>query len=376
MVTAMLNKKPDMVPVAPDFSSYIPCKLTGKPYWDIWYHHNPPIWKAYIDAVRYFKIDGWFIYGSSGVKIHRRDTDKKCKYHRKVQQDEDKITVSQTIETPAGNLSAEDVYYRHECPQHPERLIKNIQEDAAKARYCVFPAPITGYDSSLLNEMKKEMGNDGAIGLSVGTPSLTTLMGLFQGEIEAVTYAYYDQDDFFLELMAARIEDCLRLTEIYLDLKPDFIMFGGSGTWILNTPDIFRKLALPVLQKQTRMAKEAGIPSFIHSCGKERGLVEICANETDLNCINPVEPPPTGDCDLAEIKKKFGKKLSFMGNINTVDLMKNGSPQDVEKTCLKALEDAAYGGGFILSTADECVDETPYENIFKMVEVARNCGKY
>jgi len=371
MVAAMLNKKPDMVPVAPDFSSYIPCKLTGKPYWDIYYHKNPPIWRAYIDAVRYFKIDGWFIYGE--VKIHRKETP--CKTRKEVKQDEEKIEVKTIHETPAGNLITEDVYYRHESPQHPSRLIKDLNEDKAKARY-LLPAPITGYDASLFNEMKKEMGDDGAVGICVGTPSLVTMMGWFQDEIIGATYAYYDHDDFFQELMASSVENSLRLTEIYLDLKPDFIMFGGSGTWLLNTPASFRELALPTLQKQTRMAKEAGVPSFIHSCGKERGLVEICANETDLSCINPVEPPPTGDCDLAEIKKKFGKKLSFMGNINTVDLMKNGSPKDVEKACLKALEDAAYDGGFILSTADECVDETPYANIFKMVEVARTCGKY
>jgi len=373
MIAAMMNRKPDMVPVAPDISSYIPCKLTGKPYWDIWYYQNPPNWKAYIDAARYFKIDGWFIYGATGVQIHRKEA--QCKTRQEVKRDEEKITVKSTHETPAGNLITEDVYFRHECPQHPRRLIQNLKEDKGKARY-LLPTPITGYDASVFKQMKKEMGDDGAVGICVGTPSLVALMGWFQGEIMAATYAYYDQDDFFQELLDVNIRDSLRLTEIYLDLKPDFIMFGGSGTWLLNTPASFRELALPTLQKQTRMAKEAGVASFIHSCGKERGLVEICANETDLSCINPVEPPPTGDCDLAEIKKKFGNKLSFMGNINTVDLMKNGSPKDIEKACLKALEDAAYDGGFILSTADECVDETPYENIFKMVEVARKYGKY
>lgn len=59
MLIALRNQQPDMVPVAPDISNMIPCRLTGKPFWDIYLYKNPPLWKAYIDAVRYFGFDGW-----------------------------------------------------------------------------------------------------------------------------------------------------------------------------------------------------------------------------------------------------------------------------------------------------------------------------
>ena len=59
MLIAMKNGQPDMVPVAPDISNMIPCKLTGKPFWDIYLYQDPPRWKTYIDAVRYFGFDGW-----------------------------------------------------------------------------------------------------------------------------------------------------------------------------------------------------------------------------------------------------------------------------------------------------------------------------
>jgi len=59
MLAAMKNGKPDMVPVAPDISNMIPCKLTGKPFWDIYLYDDPPWWEAYIRAVKYFGFDGW-----------------------------------------------------------------------------------------------------------------------------------------------------------------------------------------------------------------------------------------------------------------------------------------------------------------------------
>ena len=83
-----------------------------------------------------------------------------------------------------------------------------------------------------------------------------------------------------------------------------------------------------------------------------------------------------GDVDLAEVKKKFGDKLCLMGNLHTTEVMLQGSAQDVEKACRKAIDDAGMDGGFILSTGDQCGRDTPDENIFKMVEVARTYGKY
>ena len=54
------GKIPDHVPVCPDISNMIPARLTGKPFWDIYVHEDPPLWKAYIDASNYFDIDSGF----------------------------------------------------------------------------------------------------------------------------------------------------------------------------------------------------------------------------------------------------------------------------------------------------------------------------
>jgi hypothetical protein len=59
MLTAMRGGQPDCVPVAPDVSNMIPCRLTGKPFWDIYLYDDPPRWEAYIVAVKHFGFDGW-----------------------------------------------------------------------------------------------------------------------------------------------------------------------------------------------------------------------------------------------------------------------------------------------------------------------------
>ena len=83
-----------------------------------------------------------------------------------------------------------------------------------------------------------------------------------------------------------------------------------------------------------------------------------------------------GDCDLAELKRLYGDKIVLKGNLHTTDVMLYGSVDDVVAASRKAIDDAAAGGGFILSTGDQCGRDTPDENIRAMVDTARTYGKY
>ena len=86
LLTVMRGEVPDCVPVCPDISNMVPAKLTGKPFWDIYIYRNPPLWKAYVDAVKFFDLDGGFdlydfgdLFGDMGPawerKIVRRNRD-------------------------------------------------------------------------------------------------------------------------------------------------------------------------------------------------------------------------------------------------------------------------------------------------------------
>lgn len=45
---AVINRYPtDRVPVCPDLSNMVPCRLTGKPFWDMYLFQDPPMWQVY-----------------------------------------------------------------------------------------------------------------------------------------------------------------------------------------------------------------------------------------------------------------------------------------------------------------------------------------
>jgi uroporphyrinogen decarboxylase len=56
--------------------------------------------------------------------------------------------------------------------------------------------------------------------------------------------------------------------------------------------------------------------------------------------------------------------------------MLNGSVDEVVAASKRCIDEAGRGGGFVLSTGDQCPRDTPFENILAMVETARDYGRY
>jgi len=379
MLTAMRNDMPDRVPVAPDMSNMIPCRLTGQPFWDIYLYQNPPLWRAYIDAVNYFGTDGW-MYNLDGFSLPDPETpapDPEVESETVIIERSAERIVTRGYTRRKGQereWSAHVTVYPR-CDPPTFLLADKIGMAALPTRW----EPIEGVKPQaegvdLLREGLDSFAERGVIGVYVGPPQL----GNPESGYGYSVYDYYDRYDEVKAWSEQWRADAVAYLRRVLagPVRPDFILTGGSGMLVFNTPAIIRDIALPALQEITRICRDAGIPSQIHCCGPERELVEMSALETELSSINPLEIPPMGNCDLAEIKRSFGNRLSLMGNLHTTDVMLRGSVDDVRRESLKAIRAAGEGGGYILSTGDQCGRDTPDANIFAMVEIVKEFGVY
>lgn len=379
LLTAIKNGQPDRVPCSPDMSSMIPCRLTGKPFYETHLFNNPyppseytnpALGEAYMQAAEYFGIDAWYMYGSLDYKTNSRVAHK----YEIISRSEERIVGKLTIETPDGSLTAQDTFFAADSPTKTEKIIKDLEQDFARLRW-LYPE-IEGYDGSKARDVMKRVGEKGIYCIIMGYPGFQDWIFNFHGNLEAMTYAYYDYPELIRELTELQHRHLLRQAEMVLDFRPDVLFLGGSGTLTLQSPDLFRQMGLPTIKAITKMAREAEVPTMLHSCGKSWELLRILAEETDLNCLNPLEKPPMGDVDLAEAKRQFGDKICLMGNLHTTEVMLQGTPEIVEFEAKKCIDAAAGGGGFVLSTGDQCGRDTPDENIFRMVEVCKTYGKY
>ncbi len=381
MLTAMRNGTPDRIPVAPDISNMIPCRLTGKPFWDIYLYQDPPLWQAYIDAAKYFDIDGWLPnldgFWLPDPAVPPPPPDPELQQETVIVEHSAERLVTRGYSQKKGQAkvwSPQVTVYPRSDP--PTTL------SAAKVGMAQPPSrwdPIEGVNPhvwglALLQEALDRFDGHGVLGVAVGPPKLGNPDA---GQGYSV-YDYHDRPDEVKEWSERTGEEAVAYLQRILaaPVKPDFILTGGSGLLVFNTPDMIRELALPTIKRITQLCKEAGIVSQVHCCGPERELIEMCALETDLSSINPLEVAPMGNCDLAEVKASFGQRLSLMGNLHTSAVMLLGSVKDVRRESLKAIRAAGENGGFILSTGDQCGRDTPDENIREMVNVVNEFGVY
>ncbi|MCL2434184.1 MAG: hypothetical protein FWD16_06690, partial [Clostridia bacterium] len=117
LTTIARQHLPDHVPVAPDTSNMIPCRLTGKPFWDIYLWKDIPQWMAYIDCAKYFGFDA-LMDGYAQVRFEDMDPGFFEQNEYIVGQDEDKI-ITRTAREANGKLFWSDaacVYYRDNPP--------------------------------------------------------------------------------------------------------------------------------------------------------------------------------------------------------------------------------------------------------------------
>ncbi len=373
-LAALSGTVPDRVPVTPDFSNMIPAKRTGLPFWDIYFFDGCPLWKAYLETADYFGIELWNVSGWSNRFLYAQRPVEFAVRHR-WDKANDAMIRDTTMKTGRGELHQEEVCFRFDPPTPRHKFIKDPLNDWPLFRESLV-APVA-VDQSDLAQARAECEKRGqAFGLSISYPGFQDWFGLVEGGVETLSYMLMDNPEIFDEWFELQMAIGTKSVELLLAEKPDYLFFGGSGTITLASPDLARRYALPALKKWTAMAKAAGIPTLLHSCGKSRILVDMLADETDLNCINPLEVAPMGDVDLAELKQARGKRMALMGNLHTTDLMLRGTVDEVYRASVAAMDAAAEGGGFILSTGDQCPRDTPEANIFAMVRAAQEMGVY
>lgn len=114
---------------------------------------------------------------------------------------------------------------------------------------------------------------------------------------------------------------------------------------------------------------------FFHSCGAVRKVIPDLI-EAGIDILNPVQVSAAG-MDSAELKREFGRDLSFWGGaVDAQNILQNGSVQDVRNEARRRIEDLAPGGGFIFAPIHNIQYNVPPANVVAMWESLHECGSY
>jgi MtaA/CmuA family methyltransferase len=124
---------------------------------------------------------------------------------------------------------------------------------------------------------------------------------------------------------------------------------------------------------QGHMCKALNVPYCYHQCQDASPFLEDMV-ATGCGAISFHDL-----VDMKEVKRKYGSKIILAGNVGVseaMDVMCNGTPEEVERAAKTVLDAAMENGMFWLSAGCEVHHALREENILALVGSAKKFGSY
>ena len=192
---------------------------------------------------------------------------------------------------------------------------------------------------------------------------------------ENFSYALFDNPDLITALFDKIGNLVLSMFECFAQSDAvDVIWYSDDIAYIsglMVSPAVLSQYFFSWLEKIGDLAKEYNKPFIYHSDGNLFKVMEDIIN-SGVDALHPIEPQAM---DIAEVKKRYGDKLSLIGHVD-VDLLSRGTEEEIRKKVKSNIEKASYNGGYCVGSGNSIPDYVKFENYVAMLEAAREFGKF
>ena len=123
--------------------------------------------------------------------------------------------------------------------------------------------------------------------------------------------------------------------------------FAGAG---FISREAYSEFVLPYESEVAQAVRAKEVHIYTHTCGAVSDRLELMfdAGVSGIECL---DPPPLGDVELKDAKRRTGGRGFIKGNIDSVNTLLYGDAAKILTDARQRLEVGKEGGGFILSTA-------------------------
>ena len=256
-----------------------------------------------------------------------------------------------------------------------EHLLKGIDDLEA---YLSLPVPeFSGVpDVSVINQVEADLGDTGIVMIDTPDPlcQAAALFNLADFTILALT-----QPALFHRLLERFASILLPQTKAIAHALPGHLwrIYGpeyASPPYL--PPRLFREY---VVRYDTTMVEaiqhDQGV-ARIHCHGKIKHILDEIAS-MGCSALDPIEPPPQGDVELAYVRERYGQQMVLFGNLEASDIEILPTQQFSQKI-QRALHEgtAGKGRGFVLMPSacpyGRQLPTLALRNYEKMIELVEN----
>lgn len=223
-----------------------------------------------------------------------------------------------------------------------EHLLKDTSDLEA---YLKLPDDMFTYkiDIPAMVAADEEMGDRGIIMVGTADP-LCWAASLFS--MENYTIIALTEQELFHSLLEKLSRSVHRVAETAARDFPGHLwrIYGPEyATEPYLPPYLFEEYVVRYTGPIVENIERYGGFARIHCHGRiSKALPHIVA--MGASAIDPIEPPPQGDVELADVRREYGRDLVLFGNLEVSDI-ENMDPSEFRKVVAKSLSDGTSGSG-------------------------------
>lgn len=172
-----------------------------------------------------------------------------------------------------------------------------------------------------------------------------------------------------------------RIVDFYLETNKKYLekassylsaaFFGndlGSQLSLLISPECFDEFILPYMREIIQQIKGFGLKVAMHSCGSIDLIIPRLL-DAGVDILHPLQAKATG-MNAQNLAQKYGGKVTFLGGVDTQELLPFGTPQQIREEVLRLRD--LFKGDFIVSPSHEALlPNVPFENVLAMSRAAK-----
>ncbi|HIU76279.1 MAG TPA: hypothetical protein IAC62_10380 [Candidatus Pelethocola excrementipullorum] len=183
--------------------------------------------------------------------------------------------------------------------------------------------------------------------------------------------------EYFITLYSRCLDEC---GEYLSFIRTDYDDYGAQNSELIS-PTMFREMVKPIISdyyttiKKKFLEKNPNGKLMKHTCGSVYNFID---DFVDMG-IDMLDPIQTTAANMGiENLTKFKGKIVFHEAIDTMHLMPQGTPEEVDEAVKKAIEQLAMenGSGYLIGPGHHLQPDVPPENFVALRDAVKKYGTY
>lgn len=250
----------------------------------------------------------------------------------------------------------------------------SILSSADLAPYKHTPPDLPALKAKLAEYLAAVRGSQLGVVARLGGPLTQTYMACGPIPIQSFMLLLYDQPELIEECLDLFTDWTLRIIAACRELPFHLFYIGddlSANCGPLISPEHLAQFWAPRYQKIIAAAHDAGRPVICHCCGDQSPVFPYWL-EWGVEACHPLQPQAN---DIYAVKKRYGQRITLVGNID-LNLLSSGTPAEVREDTRQHLAELAEDGGYVACSGHSIIDSVKPENFLAMIAATHEFGVY